>query len=222
MFKCLVYDTRLENKDTEKTYHLTEGNWYQAEDNYVAEMRSYLDPLCGQQHLPDFNHDNEGQYNEDVAIQNANTYICLDRTNIAPSGSSQIEPCDLYATPQQGFTFYHVKRSTFSQQLSHLFNQGINAAESIRMFPESASKLKTLVTGKSTKLSVSFVTPRQDDSFRVHYAIITHKDPSKKSKNLPFFSCISLMRTMKQLRLMNVEAGYEFVKDAKQSYSNYR
>jgi uncharacterized protein (TIGR04141 family) len=51
------------------------------------------------------------------------------------------------------------------------------------------------------------------EPFGVCFAIITDKDISKKSENLPFFSRISVMRTLKYLESINVEAWYEFVQD---------
>jgi len=42
---------------------------------------------------------------------------------------------------------------------------------------------------------------------------VTHNDKNKKSKNLPLFSRISLMRNLKALQVLNVKAGYGFVED---------
>jgi hypothetical protein len=47
--------------------------------------------------------------------------------------------------------------------------------------------------------------PLDDRKYKVAYQIITHKDPAKKSENLPLFSRISMRRHMKALRLMQVE-----------------
>lgn len=212
LLKCLVFDTKLSG-ETEQTYHLSEGHWYSVEDDYVIQMRSYLDPLCNPSNLPDFKHTNEGKYNEDVAKIQSEQFICLDKKNIAPTSMSEIEPCDLYSSTDSKVSFTHIKRSTFSQQLSHLFNQGINSAEAIRMIPASLDRLKILVADANETSSTTFVAPSSGDRFHVRYAIITHKNPADKSDNLPFFSRISLMRTLKQLQLMGLGCGYEFIPD---------
>ena len=212
LFKCLVYDTKLSG-ETAQTYHLSEGHWFKVEDEYVNQMRSYLDPLCNPTNLPDFAHSNEGEYNSAVAENMSANFICLDRKNIAPAGVPAIEPCDLYFTSAHKVSFVHVKRSTFSQQLSHLFNQGLNSAEVIRKSPVSREKLKELVEEACTTSDKDFVVPAGSDRFDVRYAIITHKDPKNKSENLPFFSRISLMRTLKQLQSMGLDYGYEFIPD---------
>lgn len=212
LYECLVFDTKLSG-ETEQTFHLSEGHWHRVEDDYVNQVRNYLDPLNNPTNLPDFVHSNEGEYNKDVANNQSETFICLDRTNIAPNGMTAIEPCDLYSSAGSKVSFTHVKRSTFSQQLSHLFNQGINSAEAIRMLPDSLDKLRKLVTDANKTSSSTFVAPSGGDRFHVRYAIITHKDPTHKSDNLPFFSRISLMRTLKQLQLMGLDCGYEFVSD---------
>ena len=53
----------------------------------------------------------------------------------------------------------------------------------------------------------------KNNKFKVSFQIITHKDKDKKSLNLPLFSRIRLKRTMKELRLMGIEAEFCFVKD---------
>ena len=214
IFKCLVYDTKL-TQNTEQTYHLSEGYWYKVENSYVEQMRQYLDKFWKATKLPDFFHADEGEYNKSVAQQQSSNVICLDTENISPNGETQMEPCDLYSSANQQASFIHVKRSTFSQRLSHLFYQGINSAEAIRMMPESLEKLKELVSEANVTAGTSFEVPSSDSRFDVRYAIITHKDPLKKSDNIPFFSRISLMKTLKQLQLMGLDCGYEFIPDKK-------
>jgi uncharacterized protein (TIGR04141 family) len=55
--------------------------------------------------------------------------------------------------------------------------------------------------------------PLDSKKFRVIFAIITHKDKAGESNNLPLFSRISLMRVMRMLRVMSVEAAFGFVAD---------
>jgi uncharacterized protein (TIGR04141 family) len=211
IYKSLIYDTSLDRT----SYHLCEGNWYRVERDYVAKIAKYLDPLCVDIALPAYQHDCEGHYNEAVAAADT-SIVCLDETNISPAGETKVEPCDLYSVERNDAVFQHVKVSTLSSKLSHLFNQGVNAIELIRLEDEALRKLKTLIKEKVARAKYdAMVAPLNEKSHRVVFAIVTHKDPKQKSKNLPLFSRISLMRNMKALQVRNVAASFGFIEDKK-------
>lgn len=212
IFKCLIFDTTL-NGGT-KAYHLCDGNWYEIETSYVKQLSDYLDPLCKDTALPIFSHKGEGEYNEKAVVGNASR-VCLDTTNIAPKGQKQVEPCDVFELAGGQAVFHHVKISTLSPALSHLFNQGTNAIRLIRESDEARSNLETLVSKKAgLAKAASFLAPLKDNKLKVVFGIITHKDKAPKSANLPLFSRISLMRCMRDLRIMGIEAEFSFIKDS--------
>jgi uncharacterized protein (TIGR04141 family) len=211
LLKCLIFDTTL-GQGTQ-TYHLCEGGWYKVETSHVAKVQAYLDPLCADLELPAYSHDTEGAYNEAVAQANA-AFLCLDRTNISPAGQSAVEPCDLLAVKDGHAAFYHIKVSTFSALLSHLFNQGTNAIELLKLEAEARSNLKALVEQKAEDGSAdAYLAPVNDEQYHVIFGIVTHKDKAKKSLNLPLFSRISLMRNMKALQVRSVRASFGFIAD---------
>lgn len=221
VYKCLVFDTTLQEGQGQ-TYHLCEGEWYKIDNNFIAKMNEFLaDTKYEFEHLfPDFNHRNakgnysEGAYNEAVAAGN-NRIICLDKKNIAPDGETAVEPCDLYEIKNGKAVYFHVKRSTLSAQLSHLFNQGSNAIQLLKLEAKARNKLKALVRSKGEEYTNPIEQPL---NYKVVYVIITRKvanNPNgRAAENLPLFSRISLMRNLKALSLMSVDAGYCFVKDA--------
>jgi uncharacterized protein (TIGR04141 family) len=211
IFKCLVFDTTL--YDLSQTYHLCEGNWYLIDKDFVSRLSTYLDPLCANATISNFNHKDEGEFNVAVALSNS-AMLCLDKTSIAPAGQKAVEPCDLYELKDGKAVLHHIKISTLSAQLSHLFNQGTNSIHLLRDDDEARQRLKALVEDKSNG-SVAFVQPITDDEFKVVFGVVTHKDPSGKSANLPLFSRISLMRAMKDMKRMGIEAEYCFIKDDK-------
>jgi uncharacterized protein (TIGR04141 family) len=214
IFKSLIFDTTSVNGA--ETYHLTDGNWYKVESAYIAKLETYLDTLYADLPLPPYLHDGEGTYNVAVAASDS-SYLCLDKTDISPPGQAQVEPCDLYSVEAGSATFYHVKRSTHSAQLSHLFNQGSNAIELLKLENEAVDNLKKQISDKVAEdAAAAFLAPIADKSFEVVFAIVTHKDKANKSRNLPLFSRISLMRNMKALQLMNVKATYGFIADQSQ------
>lgn len=210
IYKCFICETKI--GDNDNIYYLTDGKWYEIDSVFASDTKKYLDGFYEDTLLPDFGQklDTEGKYNIRVA-KNDEKYLCLDRKNISPFG--QLEPCDLYSSVNGVPSFIHVKRETTSHTLSHLFNQGLNSAECIRSEPDSLLKLnKIIITEKKNKKKkLKFTVPKSNDKFKVVYAIITHKDQSNKSDNLPFFSRLSLKRTLKSLKVMNVDVTYQFI-----------
>lgn len=210
IYKSLLFDAQLTGDDS---FHFAEGQWYKVEKSYIKKLEAYLDPLCVELNFPEFHHAREAEYNKALA-DSANAHICLDTKNIAPSGQTAVEPCDVYGCHGDVGVFYHVKISTLSSSLSHLFNQGANSVELLKIEDEALAKLRSLIIeGATPDQRAALLGPLDQRKFKVVYVIITHKDRSEKSKNLPLFSRISLMRTMKLLRIMSVEASFGFVRD---------
>jgi uncharacterized protein (TIGR04141 family) len=211
IFKSLVFDTTL-NGGAE-SYHLCEGNWYLVDSAYVARLKAYLDPLCQDTTLPDFNHEDEGAYNI-AATAAAVGRICLDKKNISPAGQKQVEPCDIYEVVDDCAVLHCVKISTLSAQLSHLFNQGTNSVNLMRSEPVALANMQALVgDGLPDPEKEALVAPITNEKFRVVFGIVTHKDKAAKSDNLPLFSRISLMRCMKEFKRMGIAAEYCFIPD---------
>lgn len=209
LFKSLIFDTQLDGA----SYHLCEGEWYRVEKDYMVRIQKFLDPLCVNIALPAYEQSSEGAYNQAVAAANPD-FICLDEENISPKGQSPVEPCDLYSVSNSCAIFDHVKISTLSSKLSHLFNQGTNAVELLRAESEALDNLKKLIKAKAKpdKLD-TFLAPLKASNFSVRFIIVTHKDGSNRSANLPLFSRISLMRNMKALQIRGIKGAYGFVPD---------
>jgi uncharacterized protein (TIGR04141 family) len=211
VYKSLIFDAQAGGR----VFHLSEGQWYNVEPGYVEKLEKYLDPLCVDLALPTYNHSTEGEYNKAAAAGN-NALICLDMENISPDGQTQIEPCDIYGVANGSAVFHHVKVSTHSSQLSHLFNQGVNSIELIKLEPAALQKLKQLVVhGLNPVVAAQMTKPLDSENYEVVFAIITHKAQANKSKNLPLFSRMSLMRNMRMLQLMSVKGSFGFVADGK-------
>jgi uncharacterized protein (TIGR04141 family) len=212
IFKSLVFDTTLEGSEGE-TFHLCEGSWYRIDDTYIARLSAYLDPLCTDSDLPPYDHPSEGDYNAAVAAGDT-AIACLDKRNMSPDGQTAVEPCDLLAMRDGVAAFYHVKVSTLSAQLSHLFNQGVNAVELMRLEPQAIDKLEALIrevlSGDDADALITLV---RDRKYRIVFGIVTRKDPAAQSLNLPLFSRISLLRSMKALQLMDVPGRVIFIAD---------
>ena len=212
IFKCLIFDTKLESDG--QTYHLCEGNWFLVDSDYIVRLTTFLDPFCKDTAFPEFNHENEAAYNHGAAGL-SEARICLDKKNIAPAKQKQVEPCDVYELADSKAVLHHIKISTLSGQLSHLFNQGTNSVNLLRSEDESMDKMLGLVAAEVDEVSKdAFQAPLKENQLKVVFGIITHKPKNQKSLNLPLFSRISLMRCMKELKRMGIEAEFSFIHDA--------
>lgn len=225
VMRSLVYETSYQ--DDGAIYHMTDGSWYRAESSFVDKMTTYINERCVPSQLPPYNHDrtlkekqvySEEAYNAAIPAWNTD-YICLDQTNIAPAGSSQVEPCDVFTVVNAGTTtatavFYHIKISTRSAQLSHLFNQGLNAIELLKQEAECVTKMKALIQAQIPDDKVAgYLEPLDSKNSTVVFGIITHKSANARAQNLPLFSRLSLMRTMQVLELYMVGCELAFIED---------
>lgn len=205
IYKCFLYDCELEGN----YFHLCEGEWYQIDNNYIEKLQNTLDPFFKDNHdfLVACDDLREDGYNQRISTSNSGV-ACLDKKNISPNGQRQIEPCDLISNKGNELELVHVKISTRSSSLSHLFNQGYNSAAMLRMELESRTKLKDLLGN-----DINMDTLIDDNKFSVVYGIITKKDAVNKSKNLPIFSRISLLRVLNGFKLMNIPCSVHFIYD---------
>lgn len=206
IYKSFLFDCELNGE----TYHLCEGEWYFIETNFIHKLENSLDSYFADNHiyLHACNEIREDAYNNSVKEANANVF-CLDKKNISPAGQSQVEPCDLISVVGDKVDLIHVKISTRSSSLSHLFNQGVNSMELLRMEEEAREKLKELV---GNELLICELMDK--DKFNVTYGIITKKAANNnKSKNLPIFSRISLLRSINALKLMGISCSIVYIRD---------
>lgn len=205
IFNSFLFDCELEGE----TFHLNDGEWYFIETNFIRRLENSLSPYFIDNHvyLHQCNEKREDDYN--ISVMNAHeNVLCLDKKNIAPVGQYQVEPCDLITIIDNKLHLIHVKISTRSSSLSHLFNQGVNSIELLRMEEDSKSKLKNLV---GDDISMCNLIESQD--FSVTYGIITKKDANQKSKNLPIFSRISLLRAVNALKMMAIPCTIFYIYD---------
>lgn len=196
-----------------KSYHICEGNWYEVDGDYVSEIEEFVDAFFEDCDLPAYAHDNEADYNDSAANELGG--ICLDKTDISMPGQSQIEPCDILLASEDNRDFVHVKRSTLSSGLSHLFNQGLNSYELLKKQPASLNKLKAIVASKSDDETADQVlTDFESKKLRLTFAVVTHKDGGLKSRAFPLFSKITAYRTFTELKAYDVQARIVLIADA--------
>ncbi|UPT54993.1 TIGR04141 family sporadically distributed protein [Dickeya zeae] len=231
IYRSFIYDIHFDNEEV--VYHLCEGEWYKVDQDYLQSLKVYIDAKCEDTLFPPYNHDkikdnirnySEENYNKDVA-NNSHNHICLDQKDISPDGHTQIEPCDIISYHDNKCIFHHIKISSRSSQLSHLFNQGVNSIELLILESRSKEKLKALIKENIQNKDLdSFNRAIDNGNYKVEFGIITKKPAKLKSENLPLFSKISLMRSLKTLTLYHTEGVVSFIEDispSKEGYSKY-
>lgn len=202
IYDCMLFDCEFDGNH----YHLCDGNWYRIERNYIRKLKEFLDPyFVDYPGLQECNEKREDNYNKAAAESNAD-FVCLDKSNISPTAQKPVEPCDLYTITGDIANLIHIKISTRSVALSHLFNQGTNAVELLRLNEEARDRLKDLVKPMQQ-------APIDNAKFAVTYGIITAKNKEKKSDALPIFSRISLRRSIQALKLMAINCQVVLIKD---------
>lgn len=207
IYRSLLFDCVL----NDKTYHLCEGAWYEINSDFIAKLKAELDPIFIDSHdvLCECNQKYEGDYNENASnIAPVELEVCcLDKKSIAPHGQKPVEPCDIIALNGGKVEFIHNKISTRSSLLSHLFNQGVNSAILLIQSEEAKNRLNDLIESDRMRDCINH------DKFHVTYGIISNKSRDMKSDSLPIFSRISLLRCVRNLKLMRIPVSVYLVKD---------
>lgn len=212
IYRSLIFEVQ-EDKDKGYSYHFSDGAWFRVATGLIDSLRDFLDPYWIEATLPGHQWKSEAEYNSEVSSLHGD--ICLDQTNISPSGQTQVEPCDILRIGET-VEFIHVKIGTSSSMLSHLFNQAANSIQLIRTNEEAEEKLLTLVREKAGDAAAHQVKEAlENNSYTVSIAIVSHKrTPERKSANLPIFSRISLRRALVALKAMGVTTTIQLVPDA--------
>ena len=153
----------------------------------------------------------ENEYNRSVENKYRKS---LDTMNISIQGNTQVEPCDIYEVKDNYAILYHIKISTKSSLLSHLFNQGYNATLLIKQEERSLEKLKLLLKNDNY-----FISPLTQNKIKVVYGIISRNIENKKLSDLPLFSQITLYRVLKNFNTIGVDAKCMYIEDMTQPAS---
>lgn len=211
IFKSLIYDTNLNSEN--ETFHFSDGNWYKVSTDFVEKLNLDVERIGTKLSLPPYNHANENAFNKDVPNSDSN-FACFDQNLIYLAGETPFEMCDLFCLEQDQVNFYHVKRSTRSAGLSHLFNQGINSIElMIRVENCISDEVVPRILSKTSDATArKALLCLQGRKIKVVFAIIS-KNHDATPKNLPLFSRISLRRAIQYLHLLNVDVELGFIED---------
>lgn len=191
IFHCL----NCEVSDDGKTYILTEGKWYEVDESFVAQVNRRIQSV-GKYNtlLAAGKKEKEDDYCQRVYKSNKSLYALMDRRMIRHGGGySQMEFCDLYTKDKK---LIHLKRYAGSSVLSHLFSQGTNCA---RVFLSDVEFRRKVNQKLPPSHQFGAETPPNPKDYEIVFGIISETADALPIE-LPFFSKITLMRSMQDLQ----------------------
>lgn len=188
--KCLYGEVTYYNKQ----YLINNGKWFWIAHKFVNQVNNYYKKIpLSKTNLLEYNHDNEGAYNEALAASKSQ-YVLMDEKNLMHGGGkSKIEFCDVFSKDKK---MIFVKHYGASSVLSHFFQQGMNSAEYLNADPEFRNKLNKVLPE-----TWQLVNPNRrlnTEQFEIIFAIIS-RDP-KDRPDIPFFSKVSLKNVVRRLK----------------------
>lgn len=213
IFRSLVFEASAAG---DHTFHLSDGVWYRVADDLLDRLRAHLEPHWRASSFPSYTGPDEGRYNDLLAAELGG--YCLDKTSIAPPGEFGVEPCDVLRLVNDRVELIHVKIGTTSDRLSHHFNQGVNSLTLLVEQEAARQRLAALIAQRSGGACPrDLLDALEHRRFAVSFAIVTHKDESGRTENVPLFSRLSLRRQIRAITRTQTPASFEFVKDTTES-----
>lgn len=189
IYRCLNAEIDLNGAK----FILNDGEWYEVEKNYVAEVEDAYQAISNSAlSLPPFGVLNEPDYLTEVATKKPD-FALMDRKVIPIGGGrSTVEFCDLYSKERD---LIHVKRYGGSSLLSHLLSQAYVSAECFLSEPTFRKQVNDLLpTG--FKLTDPLQAPAASE-YTVCVAIMS-KVPGPLE--IPFFSKVNLRQAVKNIQ----------------------
>lgn len=180
----------------DKVYLLSEGDWYQIDREYTAQVNRYFAAATPSElQFPPYGTDHEGPYLRRIA-DNIHFHL-LDQKLVRLNGaSSPFEFCDL-VTPDHHII--HVKKYSSSSVLSHLFSQAYVSAEALINSPDVTTQVNAHLAQDSDYRFV--FDPATQPRNRIVFAIMQ----SDEVLHMPFFSKVNFRQFSQRLTAM----GYQ-------------
>ncbi|MCW5716903.1 MAG: TIGR04141 family sporadically distributed protein [Bauldia sp.] len=214
IYDCFVYETSHKGN----TYVLFDGDWYKIDAHFFAEVdRDYNSLLTKSPTLKT----STSAKNERELIAELETdagLLNLDQVKASPAGASgaNLEPCDFLSRKRE---FIHLKDGHGSAPISHLWSQGVVAAESFirdekfrKAMRDAAIKRqkKAKKSGFEKLLPDGRTRPAAGD-YTIVYGIMRHPYQKSRKLGLPFFSKVSLRAAARRLQLMGYAVELQLV-----------
>lgn len=212
VYDCFVFEATL----SATNYVLFDGQWYEISKAYHKEIEDYYSNLLKPSFITSSSAKNERQL---IANLNSGPYsnlLCIDQTKISPSGvkGANLEACDFLSNSAQ---LIHLKDSEDSAPLSHLWNQGLVSAETLRRDSDFRKEFRRVTkdreakfgrTGFSSQLPARKFDPSK---FTVVYAVLKKRGKLSGKLNLPFFSKVALRAAAERISMMGYKVELHLI-----------
>ena len=181
-----------------ETFLFCNGEWYQAEKDYVKSTRAKVAALSDLTAelalLPIKNGEKEGEYNERLAAEG--DLLLMDKANFQMGGShDKSEVCDLL---MQDADMICVKKMEDSCRMSHLFSQGSVSATMLCSEPKYRDNLNNHAKKKWPAFCA--IGDYNMGRARIVYAVATCKNETL-AEGMFFFSLINLLNHVRTIQL---------------------
>jgi len=201
VLECLT----AEIEEADGLFVLSGGEWFEADRAFAAQTTARVQEIASNplELLPAKVGETEPHYNSRVGRRLG--HVVLDGELARCDGAtSPIEVCDLLTADRQ---FVHVKRKTRSATLSHLFAQGVVAAESFLYDAVFRQDARDLIEARKRSMVDVIPTARPPaDQYEVAYAVIARRMDSWP-KTLPFFSQVNLCNAADRLKRLGFKVS---------------
>ena len=125
-----------------RSYVVADGDVWRVDVSFLSALNDELAHHVVPSHLVPYQPGElERAYNTRAA--SALGMLLLDKSDVRPTGETQVEPCDLIGLDG---TLYHVKRHTNAPGISHLANQAVASATVLLRDQTSRDKLCQLIS----------------------------------------------------------------------------
>jgi uncharacterized protein (TIGR04141 family) len=204
LYDCFVYEA---NHD-KNTYVLFAGEWYLIEDQFFKSVEAdFIKLVSSTPFITKTKCVTERELIEN--LDKNPDLLNLDQVKASPAGAAgaNLEPCDFFSRKKE---FIHLKDGHGSAPISHLWNQGVVAAESFvrdekfrKAVRDNAIKRQKSAkkAGFESLLPDGRSKPTPSD-YKVIYGIMRHPYKASNKLGLPFFSKVSLRAAANRLALM--------------------
>jgi uncharacterized protein (TIGR04141 family) len=198
IYKCLS----AEIEQNGILYVLASGDWYAVHSDFVARINSEISEIeLTQTHFPGFRlGEKEDEYNIRARDGMSGVHL-FDKTLFSFEGErGRIEFCDLLTDDRK---IIHVKKRDRSSLLSHLFMQGIVAAEA---FVDSQPFRLQI---RHTMPNLEHIIPQDvpvPEEYEIVFALLHNGEST-----LPFFSKVALSGANRQLRRMRYNISLAWI-----------
>jgi len=213
IYDCIVFEATHNNVQ----YVLFDGQWYEVSTAYYQEIEQYYHGLKKPAFLASSHASNEQKLIAELCGAAFPDLLCIDKTKINPAGvnSASLEMCDFLSRSKQ---LIHLKDSAASSSLSHLWNQGVVSAETLRRDATARTKFRKVAAKRETDFSRTGFVAQLPTTARivpsewtVVFGVLKEKGKRSGALSLPFFSKVALRTAADRITLMGYEVELHLI-----------